>query len=205
MFPKMKNIETTFRFIRMLTFVSVITSLSAGVFFFAWATRAINAAQSKIYILSAGKAMEAFASDRSSNLAAEAKAHVIDFHEHFLTLDPDEKFIAEGIKRALYLADVSAKRVYDNLKESGYYAAVVSANISQRIEVDSVLLDMTVYPFHFRLFGTEKITRLTSITTRDLVTEGWLREVSRSDNDPHGLLIERWSVLDNRDIKIQQR
>jgi hypothetical protein len=64
---------------------------------------------------------------------------------------------------------------------------------------------MTAYPFHFRLFGTEKITRLTSITTRYLITEGWLREVSRSDNDPHGLLIERWSVLDNRDLKIQPR
>ena len=149
--------------------------------------------------------MEAFASDRPANLAAEAKAHIIDFHERLFTLDPDEKFIADGIKQALYLADASAKRVYENLKESGYYAAVVSSNISQRVEVDSVQLDMGTYPFHFRFFGREKITRLTSITTRDLITEGWLREVSRSDNDPHGLLIERWSVLDNRDLKIQPR
>ena len=205
MFPKMKNIETTFRFIRLLSIFAIAGSFLAGIIFFGLAARTITAAQSKIYILSAGKAMEAFASDRSINLAVEAKAHIADFHEHFFTLDPDEKFIAQGLRRALYLADASAKRVYENLKESGYYANVVSSNISQRVEIDSIQLDMTGYPFHFRLFGTEKITRLTSIATRDLVTEGYLREVSRSDNDPHGLLIERWSVIDNRDIKIQQR
>ena len=205
MFPKMKNIETTFRFIRLLSIIAITGSFLAGIAFFGLAARAITAAQSKIYILSAGKAMEAFASDRSTNLPVEAKAHIINFHEHFFTLDPDDKFIAEGLRRALYLADASAKRVYDNLKESGYYANVVSANISQRVEIDSIQLDMTGYPFHFRLFATEKITRLTSIATRDLITEGYLREVSRSDNDPHGLLIERWLVIDNRDIKIQQR
>jgi conjugative transposon TraK protein len=205
MFPKMKNIETAFQHIRLFTCIVVLGSLIFCCVVSWLSYRASEHAIQRIYILSAGKALEAFASDRSSNLTAEAKAHITDFHEHFFTLDPDEKFIAEGIKRALYLADASAKHVYDNLKESGYYAGVVSANISQRIEVDSIQLDMTVYPFHFRLFGSEKITRLTSIATRDLVTEGYLREVSRSDNDPHGLLIERWSVIDNRDIKIQQR
>jgi conjugative transposon TraK protein len=205
MFPRMKNIETTFRFIRIFSIIAITGSFLAGIAFFGLAARTIDAAQSKIYILSAGKAMEAFASDRSANLAVEAKAHITDFHEHFFTLDPDEKFIADGLSRALYLADASAKRVYDNLKESGYYANVVSGNFSQRVEIDSIQLDMTGYPFHFRVFGTEKVTRPTSIATRNLITEGYLREVSRSDNDPHGLLIERWSVIDNRDIKIQQR
>jgi conjugative transposon TraK protein len=205
MFRKMKNIETTFQYIRVFTGIVVLGSLIFSCVVSWLSYRASERAAQRIYILAAGKALEAFASDRASNLAAEAKAHITDFHEYFFTLDPDEKFIAERIRRALYLADVSAKRVYDNLKESGYYAAVVSSNISQRVEVDSVQLDMTAYPFHFRLFGTEKITRLTSITTRDLITEGWLREVSRSENDPHGLLIERWSVLDNRDLNIQPR
>jgi len=201
----MKNIETTFRFLRMLSLVAIIGSFCAGIFFFAWAARIVTQAQSKIYILSAGKAMEAFSSDRFANLSAEAKAHITDFHERFFTLDPDEKSIVKGIRQALYLADASAKHIYDNLKESGYYAEVVSVNISQRVEVDSIQLDMTNYPFHFRFFGTESITRPTSITTRNLVTEGYLREVSRSDSDPHGLLIERWSVIDNRDIKTQLR
>lgn len=205
MFPKMKNIESAFQLTRLFTGLVVLGSLSFSAAVCWLSFRASERAASRIYILSAGKALEAFASDRSPNLPAEAKDHITDFHEHFFTLDPDEKFNTDGIKRALYLADASAKRLYDNIKESGYYADVVSGNFSQRIEIDSIQLEMTTYPFHFRLFATEKITRPTSIAIRDLVTEGWLREVSRSDNDPHGLLIERWSVLDNHDLKIQPR
>lgn len=205
MFPKTKNIETSFRYIRLISLAVIVCSLGAGVSFFVWACRIVMASQSRVYILSAGKALEAFASDRAPNLPVEARAEVADFHEYFFTLDPDEKFIQAQLDRALYLADGSAKRLYDNLRESGYYASVISANISQRITVDSIRLDMNGVPFYFRCFATETITRATSIVTRDLVTEGYLREVNRSDHNPHGLLVERWSILENRDLKVEQR
>jgi hypothetical protein len=35
-----------------------------------------------------------------------------------------------------------------------------------------------------------------------LVTQGYLRNVSRSDNNPHGFLIEHWETLANRDTTI---
>jgi conjugative transposon TraK protein len=205
MFPKTKNIETSFRAMRMVSMVVIVSNLVLAAVLFVQAGRVMERAQDRIYILSAGKALEAFASDRSANLAVEARAHIENFHELFFTLDPDEKFIADGLRKALYLADVSAKRVYDNLKESGYYAGVVSGNISQRLVVDSVVLNMDGYPFYFRCYGTEKITRVTSVVTRDLVTEGYLREVNRSENNPHGFLVERWAIVENRDLKVETR
>ena len=204
-FPRTGGIERSFQYIRWVSVAAIVGSLVSGILFFLLAGRVMLAAQSRVYILSAGKAMEAFASDRRSNLAVEARAHVYDFHTAFFTLDPDERYITAGLRRALYLADGSARRVYDDLKESGYYAQVVSANISQRLLVDSISLDMRHRPYYFRCYGTETITRATSIVTRDLVTEGWLREVERSENDPHGFLIERWTILENRDVKIEQR
>jgi len=77
--------------------------------------------------------------------------------------------------------------------------------VSQRLTVDSVQLDLSRYPYYFRCYGQETIIRPSTVVTRDLVTEGYLREVSRSDNNPHGFLTERWSILENRDIKIEQR
>lgn len=204
-FPKTKNIESSFRYIRGVSLAAILGSAISGVFFFIWATQAITKAQSRVYILSAGKAFEAFASDRKPNLLVEARWHVINFHNDFFNLSPDEKYINGTLKRALYLADESAKRIYDNLKESGYYANVVSANISQAIEVDSVSLNMSNYPFYFRCYATETITRTTSVVTRDLITEGFLREVNRSENNPHGFLVEKWSILENRDLKVEQR
>jgi conjugative transposon TraK protein len=205
MFPKTKNIETSFRAMRVVSLAAIMGSLCANVVLFVWAVKLVDAAQQRIYILSAGRAMEAFASDRESNLRVEAEWHIKNFHTAFFTLEPDEKLNAAGIKRALYLADGSAKRVYDNLKESGYYAEVVAANISQRLTVDSMVVDMRQRPFYFRMYGTETITRATSVVTRDLVTEGWLRITHRSEDNEHGMLIEKWSILDNRDVKVEAR
>ena len=54
------------------------------------------------------------------------------FHEDFTFLDPDERVIRTNISRALYLADGSAKRAWENLKENGYYSGIISGNISSR-------------------------------------------------------------------------
>jgi conjugative transposon TraK protein len=161
--------------------------------------------QGRVYILANGKALEAFASDRKDNIAVEAKDHVKSFHQHFFTLDPDEKVIQSNITRALYLADASAKRAYDNLKENGYYSNIISGNISQQIIVDSVQIDINQNPYFFRCYATQKIIRSSSIVLRSLSTEGYLRNVSRSDNNSHGFLIERWTTVENRDIKTENR
>jgi conjugative transposon TraK protein len=161
--------------------------------------------QSKVYILANGKALEAYASDRKDNILVEARDHIKTFHQYFFTLDPDDKVIKANVNKALYLADASAKRTYDNLKENGYYTGIISGNISQHIQVDSVQVDIRQYPYYFRCYAIQSIVRTTSIVSRSLVTEGFLRNVSRSDNNPHGFLIERWATIENRDIKTVNR
>ena len=205
MFPKAKNIERAFQHIRLFTAIVVLGSLLFCCVVSWLSYRASDRAAERIYILASGKALEAVAKDRKDNVAVEARDHIRNFHEDFFTLDPDEKVINANLGKALYLADGSAKRQYDNLKETGYYSGVISGNISQEVSIDSINLDMTNYPYYFRCYGTEKIIRPTSKVTRDLVTEGWLRNTGRSDNNPHGFLIERWTILDNRDLKVESR
>jgi conjugative transposon TraK protein len=205
MFKKTKNIETAFQHIRLFCALVVVCSFVFAGYVAYQANQKVALAQSKVYILASGKAMEAFASDRNVNIPVEAKDHIRTFHLDFFTLDPDDRVISTNITKALYLADGSVKRFYDNLKESGYYADLISGNISQRITVDSIDLSTVNYPFYFRCYCTQKIIRTTSIVTRDLITEGYLRDVTRSDNNPHGFLIERWSTLENKDIKIENR
>jgi conjugative transposon TraK protein len=205
MFTKPRNIETAFQQIRFFCVLVVIGAFVFSSYIACHFTAKISEDQSKIYLLASGKALEAFASDRRENIPVEAKDHIKTFHLDFFTLDPDERVIQTNIGKALYLADGSAKRLYDNMKESGYYANIISGNISQEITVDSIALDTRSYPFYFRCFATERIIRPTSRVTRDLITEGWLRNTSRSDNNPHGFLIERWNTIDNRDVKVEGR
>jgi len=205
MFPKSTGIERSFQYIRLITVIMAVSCLLFNGFVIIVSGRAVARAQEKIYVLAAGKALEAVAADRKENIPAEARDHVRSFHQYFFSLDPDEKVIRSNLARALYLADASALRVSDNLKENGYYSGIVAGNISQEIAVDSISLNMDSYPFYFRCYATERIIRPTTIVTRNLVTEGWLRNTARSDNNPHGFLIERWSILDNRDLKSESR
>ncbi len=205
MFTKAKNIDRSFRHIKLFSIVFLIACSFLTLFVIYNSFSLAAQTGEKIYVLANGKALEAIASDRKDNIPVEAKDHVRTFHHYFFTLDPDEKVIESNLTKALYLADGSAKRQYDNLKENSYYANVMAGNISQELEVDSVYVDINRYPFYFRCYGTQKIIRPTTIVSRSLVTEGYLRNVARSDNNSHGFLIEKWYTLENRDIKTENR
>lgn len=205
MFKKMKNIDTAFRHVRGFTMLIIAGCALICCFALYKSFSLVSQMQGKVYILANGKALEAYASDRKDNIPVEAKDHVKTFHQLFFTLDPDDKVIKTNLTKALYLADASAKREYDNLKENGYYSGIISGNISQAIKVDSISIDIDQYPYRFRCYATQSIIRTTSIVSRSLITEGALRNVSRSDNNPHGFLIERWNTIENRDIKTENR
>ena len=205
MFKETKNIDSSFRHIKAFTFLVV-----AGCFllcgFVLYKSYELSArVQDKIYILAGDQAMEAFASKRKDNVLVEAKSHISLFHIYFFTLDPDDKVIEKNISKALYMADASAKKQYNNLKETGYYANIIAGNISQQISIDSITVDIKEEPYFFNCYSTERIIRPNSIVTRNLITQGYLRNVSRSDHNPHGFLIERWETLENKDIKTENR
>ena len=203
MFQQLKNIDTAFKHIKAFTIVIITVCCLLSGFALYKSYQAINASQNRIYILANGKALEAFSAGRKDNIQVEAKDHVKTFHQYFFSLDPDDKVIQSNIGKALYLADESAKSEYDNLKENGYYSNLISANISQKISVDSIRLDTNQYPHFFRCYSIQKLIRATSTVTRKLITEGYLRDVSRSEDNPHGFLIERWKIVSNKDTTNQ--
>jgi conjugative transposon TraK protein len=205
MFPKARNIERSFKYIRFFTLFIVLVSFSISAFSLYKSFMLAASVQDRIYVLAGGKVFEGIASGKQDNVPVEARDHIRMFHHYFFSLDPDEKVIRTNITKALDLADVSAKKEYINLKEKGFYNNIIAANISQTIEVDSVTLDLKQYPYYFRCYATQVITRSTSVVTRSLMTDGYFRNTSRSDNNPHGFLIERWTIQENRDINISNR
>ena len=205
MFSKTTKIDTAFRHIKLFSIVLVLGCISITAYALYASNKLVAASQQRIFILANGKVLDAFAADRKDNIKVEASDHVKMFHHYFFTLDPDDKAIQTNLTRALYMADASAKLSYDNLKENSYYTNIISGNVSQEVQADSITINTNVYPYYFRYKGQEKIIRPTSIVTRSLITEGYLRNVSRSDNNSHGFLIERWKTLENKDIKTENR
>ena len=205
MFTHFKNIDTAFQHIRRFTYLLVFACVAICCFAIYESYRSTADFKAHIYILANGKALEAVASDRKSNIPVEARDHIKVFHEAFFNLDPDDKQIRAAVTKALYLADESAKKAFDDLQEKGYYNSLVSGNVSQQLTVDSISLNTVNYPYEFTCYATEKLVRSTTVTLRSLVTRGDLRNVNRSDNNPHGFLIEHWETLDNHDLSTQNR
>ncbi len=206
MFQQLKNIDSAFKHIRLFSLVVLLAATVISCYIVYRSYAYVEQMQQQIYIIADGKAIEAFRSNRKDNVAVEGKRHVKDFHQLFFTMAPDEQAIESSMKQAMYLADQSAKRMYDDLKENGYFSKVISSNISQQLHVDSVVIQTNEHPYRFRFYGKQHIIRPLSVTIRTLVTEGYLRDLQiRTDHNPAGLLIERWAILDNHDINTQKR
>lgn len=203
MFTQFKNIDTAFQHIKRFSIYLILANVLILCFGIYKSYEFANKAQNRIHILYNGKVLEAIAADRKSNIPVELRDHIKTFHQYFFSMDPDEKAILSNMTKALYLADESAKKEYDNLKESGYYSNLISANISQEIEVDSIALDLNVYPYSFRCYATQRLIRSSSTVVRKLVTIGQVRDLkNQTDNNPHGFLIQRWETISNQDVPL---
>lgn len=205
-FKSLTNIETSFRQLRFfgIAFLVVCATLTMLSIFKAY--RFAERQREKIYVLDSGKTlMMALAQDASQNRPVEAREHVRRFHELFYTLAPDKSAIEGNIQRALYLSDRTAFDHFRDLTEKGYYNRLISGNVIQRIEVDSVVCNFEVYPYDVTTYARQLIVREKSITERSLITHGKLQNAVRSDNNPQGFIFEDFEVLENRNLQVLER
>jgi len=205
-FKSLKNIESSFKQIRF--FGIVFVCLCAGLAGYSvWSAYTFAEAQrQKIYVLDGGKSlMLALSQDLTQNRPVEAREHVKRFHELFFTLSPDKKAIESNIRRALFLVDKSAFAYYKDLQEKGYYNRVISGNINQQLQVDSLSCNFDAYPYKVVTYARQLIIRESNITERSLVTRCNLINSVRSDNNPHGFTIEAFEILQNRDLRVINR
>ena len=205
-FKILRNIESSFKQIRLYAIVFAVLCI-AVVGVSVWKAYDFAEAQrQKIYVLDKGKSlMLALSQDANINLPVQAREHVKRFHELFFTLAPDKNAIESNMKRAFNLADKSAFDYYKDLSEKGYYNRIISGNVQQRIEIDSVVCNFEVYPYAVKTYAKQFIIRSSNLTKRGLVTSCYLLNSVKSDNNPQGFNIEKFSVLENKDIEVIER
>lgn len=205
-FKSLKNIETSFRQIRFFGIVFII--LCAGITGYSVfsAYQFAEKQRQKIYVLDKGKSLIlALSQDLAQNRPVEAREHIKRFHELFFTLSPDKDAIESNINRAMFLADKSVYTYYKDLLEKGYFNRVISGNINQTLQVDSVVIDFMNYPYSASTYAKQTIIRESNITQRSLITKCDLINSVRSDNNPHGFTMENFEVMENIDIQTVKR
>ena len=205
-FKSLKNIETSFRQIRLYSIIFLVLCSVVVVWSIYSSYDFAEKQREKIYVLDGGKSlMLALSQDLSQNRPAEAREHVRRFHELFFTLSPDKSAIEHNVKRALVLADKSAYNYYSDFAEKGYYNRIIAGNINQVLKVDSVVCNFDTYPYQARTYAKQMIIRASNVTERSLVTTCRLLNSSRSDDNPNGFTIEGFTIVENKDLQTVKR
>ena len=205
-FRSLTNIETSFKQIRLYAaaFVVLCIVITGIVVYSSYAFA--NRQREKIYVLDNGKSLIlALSQDAAANRPVEAREHVRRFHELFFTVAPDKDAIEKNMERAFLLCDKTAYDYYRDLAEKGYYNRIISGNITQRVEVDSIRCDFDRYPYEVTTYARQFIVRPSNVTERNLITTCTLQNAVRSDNNPQGFLMEHFLVRENRDIQTYKR
>ena len=183
-FKSLKNIETSFRQIRLYSIIFLVLCSVVVVWSVYSSYDFAEKQREKIYVLDGGKSlMLALSQD----------------------LSPDKSAIEHNVKRALLLADKSAYNYYSDFAEKGYYNRIIAGNINQVLKVDSVVCNFDSYPYQARTYAKQMIIRASNVTERSLVTTCRLLNSSRSDDNPNGFTIEGFTIIENKDLQTVKR
>lgn len=194
-----KNIEDKIRLATYISVGSLLTSVAIVCTSLFFSCRMVANSQRSIYLLDHNIPILARQTDMQVNRPAEYKAHIDLFHSLFFSLTPDDNYMEYQMKKAMYLVDESGMQQYNDLKEKGFFNSILSSSSVLTLETDSIALDMPNN--YFRYYGKLKIDRRSSTVIRSLVTEGYLKDIPRSVNNPHGVLITGWKTLENKDLQ----
>lgn len=159
----------------------------------------------QIYVLDQGRSLIALQSDGAATKELEAMDHVRHFHELFFTLAPNKESIEANLDMALKMADRSAYEYWASLSEKEFYSRVVSSSMSQQMTVDSVKVNTSSYPYDVHTWAHYYQVRQSSVSRLRFESTCRVINVSRSEANPHGMLIENFVVTVNELMETRNR
>ena len=193
-----KNIEQKIKINKAVSIASILFAVVIVIVGFVFAYQLIQDSRKSLYVIDNGVPILVKQTDELLNRPVEYKSQVELFHRLFFTLAPDDRYIKENVEKSLSLIDDSGKKEYTNLREKGFYNQIISGNSLVTVRADSIKMDLPNRKFIY--YGTQMINRKNTLIIRKLITEGNFEDMIRSPNNPHGVLLRNWRILDNSEL-----
>ena len=191
-----KNIEKRIKINKSVSIATVILAMVIVIVGFIYSYKIVRDARKSLYVIDNGIPVLVKQTDELLNRPVEYKAQIELFHKLFFTLVPDDAYINENI-------DKSGKKERNNLLEKGFYNQIISSNATVSVRTDSININLNDKKFIY--YGTQMINRRSSLITRRLITQGSFKDIARTPNNAHGVLLENWNILDNTEISVKQK
>ena len=193
-----KNIEQKIKINKAVSIASIVFAVLIVIVGFVFAYKLVQDSRKSLYVIDNGVPVLVKQTDELLNRPVEYKSQIELFHRLFFTLAPDDRYIKENVEKSLYLIDDSGKKEYTNLREKGFYNQIISGNSLVTVRNDSIKMDLPNKKFIY--YGTQMINRKNTLIIRKLITEGNFEDMIRSPNNPHGVLLRNWRILDNSEL-----
>lgn len=198
-----KNIEKRIKINKNVSIATVILAMVIVIVGFIYSYKIVQDARKSLYVIDNGIPVLVKQTDELLNRPVEYKAQIELFHKLFFTLVPDDAYINENIDKSLYLIDDTGKKERNNLLEKGFYNQIISSNATVSVRTDSINVNLNDKKFIY--YGTQMINRRSSLIIRKLITQGSFKDIARTPNNAHGVLLENWNILDNTEISVKQK
>lgn len=201
----LEDMQSSFKKMKMVIICMTIVTCFSVVASYFYAHNEARNSKEQIYILDQGSILEAKRSSNEAQRDLEVIDHVTRFHEMFFNLAPNITTINQNISRALELSDESAYKYFSDLKESNYFSSIINLNATQQIQVDSVRVDVSIYPYSAETFATLYILRESTISKYTINSSCRVNEVIRTKKNPHGLMITKFFADKAKHIETRNR
>jgi len=129
----------------------------------------------------------------------EYEDHVKTFYRKWYAFD--ESSFEPNIESALYMIGDVGKAMYQKYLEDNILRTLKQMNMSVTVEIIDTQIDMNTMPHTGYITGIQTIKRTRGSVSRNMNCTFELWDVSRSRNNPHGVRIEKWNVVNNSVIE----
>lgn len=195
MFNSLNNIENGFKLMKSIVFASLTISFLVIIGSLVFAYKVYTNSQNTAYLIKGNQTIVLEKGTVKENRKAEVSAHLELFLNTFFSYDAES--LKDNVERGLHLVDEVGKVMNDKNIESGFYNKIIAANAIMKTSVDSMYIDAKTYPYKARVVATQKINRQSTTEEKWLIFTCDLEDISRSEDNPHGLIIKRFKLERN--------
>ncbi|MGB3585056.1 MAG: hypothetical protein WBA23_00890 [Tunicatimonas sp.] len=199
----LRNMNVSFRRVQIQAMTSSIISGAIAIAALYFSYDYVRRHKDDMYVMNESGATYAMSvSTIEENRPVEARNHVMRYHNLMFSIDPDPTVIEENRRKVEYLGDRSILEPYNQRKESGFYNKLISNNMQQRFQLDSII--MRDYP-RIVVYGKEYISRPSSRRIKRLVTSCVMVDAQyRSDHNPNAFSMQQFYVVESRALKNEE-
>ncbi len=200
----LKDIPASFALAKRSLLFCLVVSTTVTIGSLTWAFFTTQSIRNTAYVLTKDGQAAFMQGVNISEIDSYRKPEIINhikmFHTAFWEID--EFNYTRNIDKALYLAGSSGKQLFKTLQANGHFAKISTENLKQKIVIDSIKVNDKVSPYQGTFYGKLRVLRTDQKTesVNKIKAKFVLHNVSRTEKNPHGLLIENYH-LDSRPIE----